>query len=81
MILNADKLKSCVKKTTCEAIGKSSPRIHCQFDNGQEFFGKNSSKSLFSWRVKGDFTLPILPILVGAAMICIASACADHARK
>ena len=49
------------RKEGLSALCRLGPRVKCQFDNSQEFFAKKNEKSLFSWRVKGDFTLPLIP--------------------
>lgn len=75
MIVKGDKLKNSIAKEGICELCKKGPRVHCHFDKGQEYYGKNSSKSLFSWRVKGDFTLPLFPMLVGAAAVAIGVCC------
>ena len=64
MILKGDKLKNTLKKGGIGALSKSFPSVRCHFDNGQEYYGKERTKPLFSWQVKGDFRIELLPFLV-----------------
>ena len=64
MILKGDKLKNTLKKGGVGALSKSLPSVRCHFDNGQEYYGKNKTKPLFSWHLKGDFSIELLPFFV-----------------
>jgi len=60
MILKGDILKNSLRQKGVAALEKlPSPSVRCHFDDGQDYYGKNSSAPLFSWHVKGDFRLPL----------------------
>lgn len=75
--------KNTDKKEGLAALCSLGPRVRCRFDNGQEYFAKSTGEALFSWHVKGDFTLPLLPFAVGlaAASIAVASFLHDGIKK
>ncbi|MBQ7364621.1 MAG: hypothetical protein IJW46_03390 [Clostridia bacterium] len=81
MILQGDKLKNHMKEGGISSLQTSSPAIRCHFDNGQEFYGKNRTKPLFSWHCKGDFHLPIIPFLVTVLAALALLSTAKHALK
>ncbi len=75
MIVQGEKLKNAVKKEGLAALCSLGPRVRCQFDNGQEFFAGKTGNSFFSWRAKGDFTLPVLPLTVGILATAVTLSC------
>ena len=82
MILKGDKLKNALRHKGIGAMKKETPAVRCHFDNGQEYFGKDGTSPLFSWRVKGDFRLPIIPFLsVFAALLTVLGTAACFCRK
>ena len=81
MIIQGEKLKNAGRKEGLAALCELGPRVKCHFDNGQEFFAKKSGEAIFSWRTKGDFTLPIIPFAVGAIVAGIALSCAFSSQK
>ena len=72
MILQGDKLKNACRKEGLAALCQRGASVKCHFDNGQEFYAKKSGKTVFSWHAKGDFTIPLLPFAVGAALCAVA---------
>ena len=66
------------KKSIAELVCHG-PRVRCHFDNGQEFSGGKKSSPLFSWHVKGDFTLPLFPtaLTLLAATVLLGTAARD----
>jgi len=81
MIIQGEKLKNACRKEGLAALCKLGPRVRCHFDNGQEFFAKNSEEASFSWRTKGDFTLPLIPLAVGAVAAAITLSCLFSGKK
>jgi len=75
MILKGDILKNSLRQKGVAALEKlPSPSVRCHFDDGQDYYGKNSSAPLFSWHVKGDSRLPLLPVISAAALLGCAAA-------
>lgn len=65
MIIEGEKLKNACRKEGLAALCHAGPRVKCRFDNGQEFYSKKSESPIFSWRAKGDLTVPLIPFTVG----------------
>ena len=63
------------KSCTLEAFLKTRPAIRCRLDNSHELFDEKSGRSVFSWQVKGNFTLPLVPLAVGAVATAITLSC------
>ena len=54
---------------------KTRPAIRCRFDNSHELFDEKSGRSVFSWQAKGNFTLPLIPLAVGAIATAVTLSC------
>ena len=78
MILKGDKLKTSLRNKGASAFCNETPAVRFQFDNTKEFYGKNAASPLFSYRIKGDFRLPLVRFFVTlaasvAALFCFMS--------
>ena len=73
--MNDSTQKSVKKTATLEAFLKTRPAIRCRLDNAHELFDEKSGRSVFSWQVKGNFTLPLVPLAVGAIATAITLSC------
>ena len=76
-----EKCKNTAKNEGLAALCRLGPRIRFRFDNGREFFAKNSDSAVFSWHTKGDFTLPVIPCAVGIATAAITLSCLFSGKK
>ena len=71
-----DSTQSTPKKaTTLNEFLKTRPAIRCHLDNSHELFDEKSGRSVFSWQIKGNFTLPLVPLAVGAIATAITLSC------